>query len=123
MKILHEEIVDGEKIYGTTEFTACRISKHETNGGYCVRLYTESPSRFYKIIRSERNERGVYRWLLLEEANNIVQKLYKNDCLNLTETGNYHIFEENFIQTVYIHNDINEFTDEYIPIKVTFAEE
>ena len=88
-----------------------------------MRLSTESPFKFYKIIRSEREENGYYKWLQLDEANRIVQSLYKHDCLDLTQMGNYHIFEEEYTQSVYIRNDIDEYSEEYIPIIVSLSTE
>ena len=97
------------------EYDGNKLSK-ENN--YRVYLRCPHPSENYFIISNQEEEDGSYKWLTLQEAENIIERAIPTDTIDLREMGDYHICHEEHMQTVMIANDYDEIEDEPLPIIV-----
>ena len=75
---------------------------------------------FYHVISSEIRSNGTYA-LTKSEAEAIIKAVTTLKCVDLNEMGNYKIIPGTRYQTVYIRNDVDEFTDEDVPLLVEFS--
>lgn len=121
MKFVGKEIV-GKQIFSCiVECTSCYV--RDKANAYCIEMGTAHPNIGYFIIGAEMDEvRKHYKMLSLEEAEQIMDVASNSKIINLQELGNYQICRIEKWQTVFIRNDIDEYTDEDIPIIVEIPE-
>ncbi len=121
MKFIGKEIVGKQKFSCVIECTSCAV--RERADAYCIEIGTEHPNIGYFIIGAEMNEaRKHYKMLTLEEAERIINIASIGETTNLNKLGNYQICRTEKWQTVFIRNDIDEFSEEDIPIIVDVPE-
>ena len=129
MKVIGIKIIDDIEVPVVIECTSMEVGGHSgydekfnpDNCRICMR--SSHPSVSFFIIKTERystdnpNVRP-YKWLKKSEAEAIMKCAAESDVIDLRKLGNYQICSEGRIQSVFIMNDIDDWTDEERPILV-----
>lgn len=129
MKVIGVKIIDDIEVPMIVECTSMEVGGHRGYGErfdpdncrICMR--STHPSVSFFIIKTERYEKEgsvvkPYKWLSRTEAEAILKCAEESDVIDLRKLGNYHICSEETIQSVFIMNDIDEWSDEDRPILV-----
>lgn len=128
MKVIGVKIINDIEVPMIVECMSMEISGSsgfgdKFNPDHC-RVYMRSahPTVSFFIIKKERYDKSPnirpYKWLNIKEAKEIMNCAMESDVVDLSKLGDYHICSDKHTQSVIIMNDINEFTDEEIPIMV-----
>ena len=126
----HYNEVPVEKMLTVIECGGLEVRKHEGEWiskqvdpakNYRVYMRGKHPTKNFFVIGCKMVENKVYEWMTLEEAERIVERAISSDIVDLREFGDYHICEDEKLQTVIITNDYDDYSDEPIPIAVSLA--
>ena len=134
MKVIGMKLINGTEVPIVIECMSLevegRLARDEKfNPDDCrIRMRSSHPSLSFFIIKTERYELEhsavkPYKWLTKSEADAIMKCAAESDVIDLRKFGNYQICSESRIQSVYIMNDIDEWTDEDKPLLVKVVDD
>ena len=133
MKVIGIKIIDDVEVPIVIECTSFEVDGHRGYGekfdpNNC-RIYMRSthPSVSFFIIKTERYEKPgssvkPYKWLTKADIEPLMKRAAESDLIDLREFVNYQICSEGKIQSVFIMNDYDEWSNEEKPILVKIAE-
>lgn len=134
MKVIGIKIIDDVEVPVVIECTGMEVSGHSgydekfdpDNCRICMRSHHPSVSFFIIKTETYTTENSIvkpYKWLTKSEAETIMKCAAESDVIDLRKLGNYQICSEGRIQSVFIMNDIDDWTDEDRPILVKVVED
>ncbi len=129
MKVIGVKIINDVEVPMIVECTSMEVSggggwPEKFDPDHCrILMRTAHPAQSYFIIKTEREDTGnpqvkPYKWLTKKEAEDIMICATEFDVIDLRKFGNLQICSQTQIQSVFIMNDINEWTEEDEPILV-----
>lgn len=129
MKVIGIKLIDEVEVPIVVECTSLEVGGHPVydekfdpeNCRICMR--SSHPSVSFFIIKTERyiDEHSTvkpFKWLSRAEAEAIMKCAAESDVIDLRKFGKYQICSEGKIQSVFIMNDIDDWSDEERPILV-----
>ena len=133
MKIIGIKLIDEKQVPMIVECTSLEVEGRAGRDGKFnpddCRIFMRSshPSLSFFIIKTEKyavahSAIKLYKWLTKSEAEAIMKCAAESDAIDLRKFGNYQICSESKIQSVFIMNDIDEWTDEDVPILVKMVD-
>lgn len=129
MKIIGEKLINDTKVPMIVECTSIEVEDsrgyHKDFNPNNCRLWMRGthPNISYFIIKTDKRSNGGYYWLDKTEVEAIMKCAAEFDVIDLRKFGDYQICAEGRIQSVFIMNDIDDWTDEDRPILVKVVDD
>lgn len=92
--------------------------------GYRIFMRTSHPSVSFYVIKTEKDAKtSCYKWLNKSDAEEIMKFATESDTIDLRKLGNYQICGEMEMQSVLVSNDVDDWEDIPLLVKLVKNEE